>query len=128
MATDLLFTFELPPFLRFQSKPSSTCKTGTLIRLRQGNATSFGIRQRRRRGVVAAAAVPGAGMEELQKGIAELYDESSGLWEDIWGDHMHHGFYDPNVTSSISDHRSAQIRMIEEALRFAGVSGELLSL
>ena len=28
----------------------------------------------------------------LQKGIAEFYDESSGIWEDIWGDHMHIGF------------------------------------
>uniref|UniRef100_A0A5B7B9F1 Methyltransferase type 11 domain-containing protein n=1 Tax=Davidia involucrata TaxID=16924 RepID=A0A5B7B9F1_DAVIN len=57
----------------------------------------------------------------LQKGIAEFYDASSGLWEDIWGDHMHHGFYDPNATVSVSDHRSAQIRMIEEALQFAAV-------
>ncbi|KAI3850686.1 hypothetical protein MKW98_030746 [Papaver atlanticum] len=60
----------------------------------------------------------------LQKGIAEFYDESSGLWENIWGDHMHHGFYDPNVTVSISDHRSAQIRMIEETLKFAGLSDD----
>ncbi|XWS42838.1 hypothetical protein CRYUN_Cryun16bG0048900 [Craigia yunnanensis] len=58
----------------------------------------------------------------LRDGIAEFYDESSGLWEDIWGDHMHHGFYDPDSIVSGSDHRSAQIRMIEESLRFAGVS------
>ncbi|KAA8533441.1 hypothetical protein F0562_031125 [Nyssa sinensis] len=59
--------------------------------------------------------------DKLQQGIAEFYDASSGVWEDIWGDHMHHGFYDPNATVSVSDHRSAQIRMIEEALQFAGV-------
>lgn len=58
----------------------------------------------------------------LKKGIAEFYDESSGMWEDIWGDHMHHGFYDPDSTVSVSDHRAAQIRMIDEALRFAGLS------
>ncbi|KAF2306748.1 hypothetical protein GH714_021120 [Hevea brasiliensis] len=58
----------------------------------------------------------------LKKGIAEFYDESSG----ICGDHMHHGFYDPNVqvSGSLSDHRAAQIRMIEEALRFGGVPGD----
>ncbi|XP_068340473.1 tocopherol O-methyltransferase, chloroplastic-like [Pyrus communis] len=63
---------------------------------------------------------------ELKKGIAELYDESSGLWENIWGDHMHHGYYDPNadVSVSIPDHRAAQIRMIDEVLRFAGISEE----
>jgi hypothetical protein len=63
----------------------------------------------------------------LKKGIAEFYDESSGMWEDIWGDHMHHGFYDPDSTVSVSDHRAAQIRMIDEALRFAGLSGRFLS-
>ncbi|KAJ9179790.1 hypothetical protein P3X46_008112 [Hevea brasiliensis] len=59
----------------------------------------------------------------LKKGIAELYDESSGIWEALWGDHMHHGFYDTDVkvSGSLSDHRAAQIRMIEEALRFGSV-------
>lgn len=61
--------------------------------------------------------------KKLQKGIAEFYDESSGLWENIWGDHMHHGFYDSDSTVSLSDHRLAQIRMIQESLRFASVSG-----
>ncbi|KAJ6877513.1 tocopherol o-methyltransferase [Populus alba x Populus x berolinensis] len=62
--------------------------------------------------------------QELKQGIAELYDESSGVWEDIWGDHMHHGFYNPDdqVSGSGSDHRAAQIRMMQEALRFAGIS------
>ncbi|XP_047155959.1 tocopherol O-methyltransferase, chloroplastic-like [Vigna umbellata] len=63
--------------------------------------------------------------EKLQKGIAEFYDESSTIWENIWGDHMHHGFYDPDSTVSVSDHRAAQIRMIEESLRFASLSGIL---
>ena len=58
----------------------------------------------------------------LKMGIAEFYDESSGIWEDIWGDHMHHGFYAPDSTVSVSGHRAAQIRMIEESLRFAGVT------
>ncbi|CAM8973524.1 unnamed protein product [Rhodiola kirilowii] len=59
----------------------------------------------------------------LKKGIAEFYDGWSGMWEDIWSDHIHHGFYDAGEeTVSLSDHRSAQIRMIEEALRYAGLS------
>lgn len=69
-----------------------------------------------------------AGIEEnkkkLQLGIAEFYDESSGIWENIWGDHMHHGFYDPDSTVSVSDHRLAQIRMIEKSLTFASLSEE----
>lgn len=30
-------------------------------------------------------------VSDLKKGIASFYDESSGLWEDMWGAHMHHG-------------------------------------
>lgn len=60
----------------------------------------------------------------LRQGIADFYDESSLVWENVWGDHMHHGFYEPNVQASPADHRAAQIRMIEEALRFAGVPGD----
>jgi tocopherol O-methyltransferase len=66
----------------------------------------------------AAAAPPG-----LKEGIAGLYDESSGVWESIWGEHMHHGFYDAGEAASMSDHRRAQIRMIEESLAFAAVPG-----
>lgn len=73
-----------------------------------------------RRGMMAMNA---AATDSLQKGIAEFYDESSGVWEDIWGDHMHHGFYEPGSDVSLSDHRAAQIRMIEESLRFASLSG-----
>ncbi|XP_004303032.1 PREDICTED: tocopherol O-methyltransferase, chloroplastic [Fragaria vesca subsp. vesca] len=63
---------------------------------------------------------------ELKKDIAEFYDESSALWEDLWGDHMHHGFYDPKADDvSVSDHRAAQTRMIDEVLRFAGISEKL---
>ena len=29
--------------------------------------------------------------EELSKGIGDFYDESSALWEEMWGEHMHHG-------------------------------------
>lgn len=71
---------------------------------------------------LSAASMAAVETETLRKGIAEFYDESSGVWEDIWGDHMHHGFYEPAADVSISDHRAAQIRMIEESLSFASLS------
>ncbi|XP_012840918.1 PREDICTED: tocopherol O-methyltransferase, chloroplastic isoform X2 [Erythranthe guttata] len=77
---------------------------------------------RRRRMTTSAAAT--SATETLKKGIAEFYDQSSGVWEDVWGDHMHHGFYEPASDVSLSDHRSAQIRMIEESLRFASLSDD----
>ena len=57
----------------------------------------------------------------LNEGIANFYDKSSGLWERMWGEHMHHGFYDSNSTARIS-REQAQIDMIDNVLKFAGVT------
>jgi hypothetical protein len=63
---------------------------------------------------------------ELYEGIAKFYDNSSGVWEDMWGEHMHHGYYDNEGSSSQNDHLLAQITMIENSLAFAQVPGNLL--
>ncbi|KAF6146236.1 hypothetical protein GIB67_011708 [Kingdonia uniflora] len=55
---------------------------------------------------------------ELNKKIIDLYSDSS--FEDIWGTHMHHGFYDLDATTK-PNVQTSQIRLIEEALRFANV-------
>ena len=40
----------------------------------------------------------------LNEGIAKFYDESSRVWEDVWGSeggdgtHMHHGYYPVSYT------------------------------
>lgn len=66
---------------------------------------------------------------ELNDGIAKFYDSSSKVWEDMWGEHMHHGYYDTEEWSwtgaSAADNRRAQVRMIEETLAWAGISGDL---
>jgi tocopherol O-methyltransferase len=56
----------------------------------------------------------------LYQQIQQFYDASSGLWEQIWGEHMHHGYYGPNGTHR-KDRRQAQIDLIEELLKWAGV-------
>jgi tocopherol O-methyltransferase len=63
---------------------------------------------------------------ELYEGIAKFYDNSSGVWEDMWGEHMHHGYYDSEGSSSQNDHLLAQITMIENSLAFAQVPGNFL--
>jgi tocopherol O-methyltransferase len=56
----------------------------------------------------------------LNEGIRTFYDESSSLWESVWGEHMHHGFYDTG--SAFQKTRlQAQIDMIEHTLKFADV-------
>ena len=56
----------------------------------------------------------------LNDGIAAFYDDSSGLWESMWGDHMHHGYYPEGAAPK--SNQQAQIDMIEEVVRWAGVS------
>lgn len=59
--------------------------------------------------------------EELKIGIAGFYDRSSKLWEDVWGEHMHHGYYIPEDRT---DHKQAQIDLIDEVLKWADVRSE----
>ena len=54
----------------------------------------------------------------LYQDIREFYDASSGLWESIWGEHMHHGYYGKNGNYKL-DRREAQIELIEELLLWA---------
>jgi tocopherol O-methyltransferase len=57
--------------------------------------------------------------QQLYQEIKEFYDASSGLWESIWGEHMHHGYYGKDGTSKL-DRRQAQIDIIEELVAWAG--------
>jgi tocopherol O-methyltransferase len=59
----------------------------------------------------------------LYQQIQQLYDASSGLWEQVWGEHMHHGYYGPDGNLK-KDRRQAQIDLIEELLGWAGVPSE----
>jgi tocopherol O-methyltransferase len=56
----------------------------------------------------------------LQNQIRQFYDASSGLWEQIWGEHMHHGYYGADGTESKLP-KQAQIDLIEELLFWAQV-------
>jgi tocopherol O-methyltransferase len=56
----------------------------------------------------------------LQQQISRFYDASSGLWEEVWGEHMHHGYYGATGNER-KDRRQAQIDLIEELLRWATV-------
>ncbi|MQL95406.1 hypothetical protein Taro_028077 [Colocasia esculenta] len=77
--------------------------------------------QRRRASGRPPAVAMATAADGLRKGIAEFYDESSGVWEDVWGEHMHHGFYEAGAEASAAGHRAAQVRMVESSLHFAGV-------
>jgi len=57
---------------------------------------------------------------KLYDSIAKFYDNSEFLWEQTWGEHMHHGYYGKDGSAK-KDHVQAQIDLIEEALTFANI-------
>jgi tocopherol O-methyltransferase len=57
----------------------------------------------------------------LSEQIAQFYDASSGLWESLWGEHMHHGYYGKNGIYRL-DRRQAQIDLIEELLHWGQIT------
>jgi tocopherol O-methyltransferase len=57
----------------------------------------------------------------LSEQIAQFYDTSSGLWESLWGEHMHHGYYGKNGNYRL-DRRQAQVDLIEELLHWGKVT------
>jgi tocopherol O-methyltransferase len=58
---------------------------------------------------------------DLYQQIRQFYDASSGLWENIWGEHMHHGYYGVDGKKQL-DRRQAQIDLIEELLKWSAYS------
>ncbi len=56
----------------------------------------------------------------LYQRIQQFYDASTGLWEEVWGEHLHHGYYGP-AGDQKKDRRQAQIDLIEELLNWAAV-------
>ena len=71
----------------------------------------------------AAVALQGRSDAQLKRGIAEFYDESSGIWEDVWGEHMHHGWYEPGEKAGTMERDvAAQATMIDKALELCGAA------
>jgi tocopherol O-methyltransferase len=65
-------------------------------------------------GLTRTAPVP-----ELHKAIQEHYDGLIQLYEDLWGEHIHHGYWEPNQASG--DRHEAQVRAVDRLVAFAGV-------
>lgn len=59
-------------------------------------------------------------LANLNQRIQAFYDASSQLWEQTWGEHMHHGYYGADGQIQ-KERRQAQIDLIEELLRWARV-------
>lgn len=56
----------------------------------------------------------------LNENIKYFYDKTSPLWLDVWGEHMHHGYYGPNSKPNIN-HQEAQIDLLDRLLEWAEI-------
>jgi tocopherol O-methyltransferase len=57
----------------------------------------------------------------LSQHIQQFYDATSGLWEQVWGEHMHHGYYGPTGQARTPRYQ-AQIDLIEVLLHWAQIT------
>ncbi|MEZ4699335.1 MAG: methyltransferase domain-containing protein [Rhodothermales bacterium] len=55
--------------------------------------------------------------DALQRAIQRFYDVSTPLWEDVWGDHLHHGYYGSDGSVRKAPYE-AQVDLVEALRRF----------
>jgi tocopherol O-methyltransferase len=65
-----------------------------------------------------AGGQPAATVHDLHQAVGRYYDETIELYDDLWGDHIHHGYWDPDDLGV--DRHSAQQRTVRELVAFAG--------
>jgi len=58
---------------------------------------------------------------ELHDSIRRHYDGLIDLYEELWGEHIHHGYWDPGVPAG---RHAAQARMVDEVAAFGGLARE----
>ncbi|WP_328917661.1 MULTISPECIES: methyltransferase domain-containing protein [unclassified Streptomyces] len=59
----------------------------------------------------------------LNTAVERYYDITLDLYEDLWGEHVHHGFWDPGEVPGVNgaDRHAATDRLVHELVAFAGV-------
>lgn len=59
----------------------------------------------------------------LNTAVARYYDITLDLYEDLWGEHVHHGFWDPGEVPGVNgaDRHAATDRLVRELVAFTGV-------
>ncbi|MFG1810089.1 methyltransferase domain-containing protein [Streptomyces sp. NPDC049040] len=65
---------------------------------------------------------PGIGAG-LNTAVERYYDITLDLYEDLWGEHVHHGFWDPGEIPGVNgaDRHAATDRLVRELVEFTGV-------
>ncbi|MDC0835380.1 methyltransferase domain-containing protein [Geitlerinema sp. CS-897] len=61
----------------------------------------------------------------LNRQIQTFYDSSTELWEQVWGEHLHHGYYGDRADR---DRQQAQIDLLERLLQWVEACGNATPL
>lgn len=69
----------------------------------------------------AAFAAESAG--GITAAVARYYDTTVDLYEELWGEHVHHGYWDPHEQpgSDVAQRHGATDRLVRELVAYAGV-------
>jgi tocopherol O-methyltransferase len=59
-------------------------------------------------------------MSTLNERIGKFYDQSTPLWLDVWGEHMHHGYY-PDGKVGNKTHTQAQLDLVNQILAWGNI-------
>ncbi len=51
--------------------------------------------------------------EQITRQIAQFWDQISGAWRKVWGEHIHHGYFEEN---DAANPKTAQVKLIEKIL------------
>lgn len=65
---------------------------------------------------------PVTAASELNQAVEEYYDTTLSLYEELWGEHVHHGYWDPGESPGTgADRHTACDRTVRELVAFAGL-------
>jgi tocopherol O-methyltransferase len=79
-------------------------------------------------GVDDTEGMDGSEWMPLSEKIRVFYDKSSQVWERVWGEHMHHGYYGPDGLEKVDSPREAQRVLIDRLLDWSDVQRPQLIL
>lgn len=72
---------------------------------------------------VTATSASDAAPPGLNAAVARYYDTTLDLYEQMWGEHVHHGYWDPGEkpANSGASRRAATDRLVRELVAYAGI-------
>ena len=115
LTVELVGGFQLQPGAFLASRAASHVSMRSPFHRHEDRPRPHGWRHPASRRAHVKPAMVSVGAPDLNERIARFYDDSSSLWEEVWGEHMHMGHYGTKGDEKKTDSQ-AQIDMIDRFL------------